>query len=158
MRVTFLTDREFALVLKNCFDHSALLDRLRSLGATILEIGESQEANLKLKTNQVKEIRDLARAIWKIRSRGKEYQWHIWPWSCRRTAISINRLRNLVMEYRRTGKHEVLPPQLPPPAAGPKRSPALRTPIRRTPDPDEDDIFEILEEYAKIPESDLPAI
>lgn len=152
MRVQVLNDKEFTLALLNCFDHPALLDRLRSLGGEIHENRGIQEATLKFRTNQVKTMRDLATAIDGIYYQGKPHQWDIWPWSCPRTADSIDRLADFIMEYRRTGKHELLPPQPFPLAAGPMSTPAPRTPTRRTPDPDEEDIFEILEEYAKLPE------
>ncbi len=152
MRVQVLNDKEFTLALLNCFVHPALLDRLKSLGAKIIDDRGIREATLKFRTNQVKEIRDLATAIRGIYYQGEEYQRKIWPWSCPRTADSIDRLADFIMEYRRTGKHEVLAPQPLPPAAGPKRTPKPRTPTRRTPNPDEDDIFEILESYAKLPE------
>jgi len=152
MRVQVFNDKEFTMTLLNCFDHPDLLDRVSSLGGEIHENRGKQEATLKFRTNQVKTMRDLATAIDGIYFQGKEYQRKIWPWSCPRTASSIDRLANLIMGYRKTGRYEVLPPQPLPPAAGPISTPKPRTPTRRTPDPDEDDIFEILESYAKLPE------
>lgn len=141
----------------NLYDHKKVLGALKLLGALVVN-SKRPTAEFTFQINQVSDIRRLATVIRSVALKGRITQRKIWPWSCPRTSDSIDRLCNLIMEYRRTGKHEALPPQPLPLAAGPKRSPAPRTPTRRTPDPDEDDIFEILEEYAKLPELDPSVI
>ena len=72
-------------------DHDGVVD-LTPLG---------NEIRLKLSVKQVTAIRNLARQIRSIVGRGRRYSNPNWKWICRRTADSLDRFAEALMDYRR---------------------------------------------------------
>jgi hypothetical protein len=63
------------------------------------------QVEIPLLTTDVGYLRKLAQAFRRIVGRGRVYSNRNWKWVCRRTADSIDRLADRLMEYRRLRRH-----------------------------------------------------
>ncbi len=79
-----------------CRDASKFIEQ--ALGQRVSEIA--------LLTKEVSFLRTLAKAFRRIVGRGGRYPVPNWKWICLRTADSLDRLADRLMEYRRIRRHE----------------------------------------------------
>jgi hypothetical protein len=97
---------EFTLYLWNPPLDDDVAELIDAHGGKITGSRPALEVEIALLTKEVSFLRTLAKAFRRIVGRGGRYPVPNWKWICPRTADSLDRLADRLMEYRRIRRHE----------------------------------------------------
>ena len=96
----------FTLYLWNPPLDDEVAELIETHGGKVTGSRPEVEVEIALLTKEVALIRTLAKAFRRIVGRGGRYPVPNWKWICPRTADSLDRLADRLMEYRRIRRHE----------------------------------------------------
>ena len=100
------SDDGFTLYLWNSPLDNELAELIETHDGKITGSRPTAEVEIALLTKEVSFLRTLAKAFRRIVGRGGRYSVPNWKWICPRTADSLDRLADRLMEYRRIRRHE----------------------------------------------------
>jgi hypothetical protein len=93
---------EFRVELLHAPCDSRVEGLVEELGGEWEETPLGRMLTLNLSVTRVSDIRTLAKAIRQVVGRGRRYDDRNWKWICPRTAASLDRFADTIMDYRRS--------------------------------------------------------